>query len=144
MDPEIFDIIEREKESTMERLGVDSVGEFYLGFDFEALGSVMTNKYSEGYLERDTTAKPRIDMAEFVPKESVGGVSFEPRRMGSERSIVIRLSGELSSVHGAVEPGDRIMGLTQPHGGALVDGFQTDAKKISATSIYFNSICRID
>lgn len=34
-------------------------------------------------------------------------------------------------------PHDRIMGLDLPHGGHLSHGFQTDTKKISATSIFF-------
>ena len=41
---------------------------------------------------------------EFVPKESVGGVSFEPGRVGSERAVLVWFSGELPSVHGVVEP----------------------------------------
>ncbi len=37
-------------------------------------------------------------------------------------------------------PHDRIMGLDLPHGGHLSHGFQTDTKKISATSIYFETM----
>ena len=36
-----------------------------------------------------------------------------------------------------LNPHDRIMGLDLPHGGHLSHGFQTDNKKISATSVYF-------
>lgn len=36
-----------------------------------------------------------------------------------------------------LQPHDRIMGLDLPHGGHLSHGFQTDTKKISATSVYF-------
>jgi glycine hydroxymethyltransferase len=36
-----------------------------------------------------------------------------------------------------LNPHERIMGLDLPHGGHLSHGFQTDTKKISATSIFF-------
>jgi glycine hydroxymethyltransferase len=39
-----------------------------------------------------------------------------------------------------LQPHDRIMGLDLPHGGHLSHGFQTDAKKISAVSIFFETM----
>ena len=39
-----------------------------------------------------------------------------------------------------INPHDRIMGLDLPHGGHLTHGFYTPTKKISATSIFFESM----
>ena len=48
-------------------------------------------------------------------------------------------------IEGLVSPvgviaGGRLMGLDLPHGGHLSHGFETEAKKISATSIYFQNM----
>lgn len=39
-----------------------------------------------------------------------------------------------------LQPHDRIMGLDLPHGGHLSHGFQTDTKKISAVSVFFETM----
>ena len=44
---------------------------------------------------------------------------------------------------GLLAPHERIMGLDLPHGGHLSHGFQTDTKKISAVSIFFEVRCAL-
>ena len=50
------------------------------------------------------------------------------------------LSNTSSVFNALINPHDRIMGLDLPHGGHLTHGFYTPTKKISATSIFFESM----
>ena len=97
----------------MERFGVDSVGKFHVGFYFRSArfgdDQQVFGRVSRGEILR----RERVDRqgGEFVPKESFGSVSFGPGGVGSERPIFVWLSGELSSVHGVVEPRGQNHGL---------------------------------
>ena len=67
VDPEIFDIIEREKERQWKGLELIPSENFTSASILEALGSVMTNKYSEGYPgARYYGGNEWIDMAESL------------------------------------------------------------------------------
>ena len=105
----------------------------------EAVGSVMTNKYSEGYPgARYYGGNEFIDMAESLcQKRALQAFRLDPEKWGVN---VQSLSGSPSNFQvytALLNPHDRIMALDLPHGGHLSHGYQTATKKISAVSIYF-------
>ncbi|KAI9593242.1 serine hydroxymethyltransferase-domain-containing protein [Syncephalis fuscata] len=141
VDPEIYDIIEKEKCRQRESIVLIPSENFTSSAVMEALGSIMQNKYSEGYPgARYYGGNEWIDASErLCQKRALEAFQLDPQQWGVN---VQALSGSPANlcVYGALlKPHERIMGLDLPHGGHLSHGYQTDTKKISAVSVYFET-----
>ncbi|KAK3671801.1 Cytochrome B translational activator protein cbs2 [Recurvomyces mirabilis] len=141
-DPSVYEIIRREERRQKHWVNLIPSENFTSQAVLDALGSVMQNKYSEGYPgARYYGGNEHIDEAErlcqqralatFGLKESEWGVNVQP------------LSGSPANLYAysaLLNTHDRIMGLDLPHGGHLSHGYQTPTKKISAISKYFETL----
>ncbi|KAI7817666.1 serine hydroxymethyltransferase [Gamsiella multidivaricata] len=140
-DPEMFDIIEREKKRQRESIVLIASENFTSRSVMGALGSILQNKYSEGYPgARYYGGNENIDMSELLcQKRALEAFDLNPEEWGVN---VQPLSGAPANlyVYGALmKPHDRLMGLDLPHGGHLSHGYQIPNKKISMVSAYFET-----
>jgi len=141
-DPELFDIIEHEKRRQQRSLCLIPSENFTSKAVLEALGSVMSNKYSEGYPHaRYYGGNEYIDMAEDMCRErALAAFEADPAKWGVNVQALSGSPANMCVFSAVLKPHDRLMGLDLPHGGHLSHGFQTPAKKISMVSVYFETM----
>lgn len=132
-DPEIFDAIRSEELRQSEKIRLIASENYVSKAVLESSGTVLTNKYSEGYIGRryyegqqciDTIEQLAIDRA----KELFGAehVNVQPYS-GSPANLAVYLA--------FANPGDTVLGLALPHGGHLTHG-----SAVSITGKYFNIV----
>ncbi|KAK7818559.1 serine hydroxymethyltransferase [Quercus suber] len=142
VDPEIANIIELEKARQWKGLELIPSENFTSVSVMQAVGSVMTNKYSEGYPgARYYGGNEYIDMAESLcQKRALEAFRLDPAKWGVNVQPLSGSPANFQVYTALLKPHDRIMALDLPHGGHLSHGYQTDTKKISAVSIYFETM----
>ncbi|XP_056167874.1 serine hydroxymethyltransferase, mitochondrial isoform X2 [Syzygium oleosum] len=142
IDPEIADIIELEKARQWKGLELIPSENFTSVSVMQAVGSVMTNKYSEGYPgARYYGGNEYIDMAETLcQKRALEAFRLDPAKWGVNVQSLSGSPANFQAYTALLKPHERIMALDLPHGGHLSHGYQTDTKKISAVSIFFETM----
>jgi len=142
MDPEIYNIIEAEKDRQRRCVNLIASENFAPVPVLEAVGSVMVNKYSEGYPgARYYGGNEFIDQAETLcQRRALEACRLDPKDWGVNVQSLSGSPANFQVFTALCDVHDRIMGLDLPHGGHLSHGYQTDTKKISMVSKYFESI----
>lgn len=139
IDTEMMNIIEGEKVRQTSSLNLIPSENFTSKAVLEALGSVMQNKYSEGYPgARYYGGNEFIDQAESLcAKRALECYGLDPAEWGVNVQPMSGSPANFYAYTALLQPHDRIMSLDLPHGGHLSHGYQTPTKKISAVSRYF-------
>ncbi|HHE08010.1 MAG TPA: serine hydroxymethyltransferase, partial [Chlorobaculum parvum] len=120
LDPEVFESIAGETKRQTETLELIASENFTSMAVMEACGSVMTNKYAEGYPgKRYYGGCEFVDVAENLARDRA------KQLFGCEYVNVQPHSGSsanMAVLFAVLKPGDTIMGLDLSHGGHLTHG----------------------
>jgi len=119
-DRELFELIEAEEQRQNTSLQLIASENFTSPAVMRATGSVLTNKYSEGYPgKRYYGGNQVVDDIEDIARDRVKAL------FGAEHANVQPHSGanaNLGVYLALLEPGDKVMGMSLDHGGHLTHG----------------------
>ncbi|MDW7617863.1 serine hydroxymethyltransferase [Peribacillus simplex] len=119
-DLTFFDAIEKEGQRQHETLELIASENFVSPDVLEAMGSVMTNKYAEGY-----PGKRYYGGCEFVDVAEQAAIERLTKLFGARYANVQPHSGAQANFavfFALLQPGDKVMGMNLSHGGHLTHG----------------------
>lgn len=131
-DLEIYSLIQQEEQRQADKIRLIASENYVSRPVLQASGSVLTNKYSEGYAgKRYYEGQQIIDQVENIAIERAKDL------FGAEHANVQPYSGSpanLAVYLAFLNPGDTILGMALPHGGHLTHG-----SHVSISGRYFDA-----
>ena len=132
-DPEIAAAVEHERHRQEEGLELIASENFVSLAVLEAMGTVMTNKYAEGY-----PGKRYYGGCEFVDVAETLAINRAKQLFGAEHANVQPHSGAQANMTvylAMLKPGDTLLGMNLAHGGHLTHGHP-----LNFSGLYFNIV----
>ena len=132
-DPEIADTVRLERQRQNDGLELIASENFVSRAVLEAAGSVLTNKYAEGY-----PGRRYYGGCEFVDVAETLAINRAKALFGAEHANVQPHSGAQANMAvflAALKPGDTILGMNLAHGGHLTHGHP-----LNFSGKYFNVV----
>ena len=132
-DPELAELVEGEARRQFEKVRLIASENYVSTAVLEATGTVLTNKYSEGY-----PGKRYYEGQQFIDKIESLTIERAKALFGVDHANVQTYSGSpanLAVYLALAKPGDTIMGMALPAGGHLTHGWS-----VSATGKWFRAV----
>jgi glycine hydroxymethyltransferase len=133
VDPEIAELISAEERRQRDKIRLIASENYVSGAVLAATGSVLTNKYSEGY-----PGKRYYEGQQFIDRIEQLCIDRAKALFGAEHANVQPYSGSpanLAVYLAFVKPGETVMGMALPAGGHLTHGWN-----VSATGTWFRAV----
>lgn len=132
IDSEIYELIKLEERRQYDKIRLIASENYVTSAVLQATGSILTNKYSEGYAgKRYYEGQQIIDQVENLAIERAKAL------FGAEHVNVQPYSGSPANVAvylAFLNPGDTILGMALPHGGHLTHG-----ARVSISGKYYDA-----
>ncbi|MCT2582524.1 serine hydroxymethyltransferase [Actinophytocola gossypii] len=132
-DPELAQLIEGEAKRQFDKVRLIASENYVSTAVLEATGTVLTNKYSEGY-----AGKRYYEGQQFVDQIEAMAIERAKALFGVDHANVQTYSGSpanLAVYLALAAPGDTVMGMALPAGGHLTHGWS-----VSATGKWFRAV----
>ncbi|EDO9794024.1 serine hydroxymethyltransferase [Campylobacter fetus] len=134
-DKDIYSLVNKELERQCDHLEMIASENFTYPDVMEVMGSVLTNKYAEGY-----PGKRYYGGCEFVDEIEQIAIDRCKKLFGCEFANVQPNSGSQANqgVYGAfLKPGDKILGMDLSHGGHLTHGSKVSSSGKNYESFFY-------
>jgi glycine hydroxymethyltransferase len=132
-DPELASLVESEAKRQFEKVRLIPSENYVSTAVLEATGTVLTNKYSEGY-----SGKRYYEGQQFIDPIETLAIERAKALFGADHANVQTYSGSpanLAVYLALAAPGDTVMGMALPAGGHLTHGWS-----VSATGKWFRAV----
>jgi len=141
-DPEIYSLIKQEEDRQRNGLELIASENFTSRAVMEAVGSCLTNKYSEGLPgKRYYGGNEFIDKLERICiKRALTAFNLDPEEWAVNVQSYSGSIANFAAFTAMMKPGERFMGLNLPDGGHLSHGYYTPTRAINISSMYFTSM----
>jgi glycine hydroxymethyltransferase len=135
-DKQIFDLIEQEHDRQLEGIELIASENFVSKQVMKAMGSVLTNKYAEGY-----PGKRYYGGCQIVDQTEQLAIDRAKALFGAEYANVQPHSGAQANAavfFAVMKPGDTFMGLDLSHGGHLSHGSPVNLSGINYNAVHYH------